>query len=150
MKGGRCELVSRNGNTLKSFPALCAQIGGAISGDAVLDGEIVSLGPDGRPLFMDLMRRRGDQHFYAFDILWFNGCDLRGLPLLKRKAMLKKVVRPPALYVDHITGTGVGFFRAACTHDLEGIVAKLASGTYDPDATTWVKIRNSGYSQMEA
>src|SRR5687767_9590666 len=117
LKDGRCELISRNGNVLKSFPALCTQVGTVICDDVVLDGEIVSLGADGRPLFMDLMRRRGNQHFYAFDILWLNGRDLRGLPLLRRKAMLRKIIRPPALYVDHIAGTGVDLFNAACAHD---------------------------------
>ena len=40
-------------------------------------------------------------------------------------------------------------FKAACDHDLEGIVAKLATGRYDPAATTWVKIKNRAYSQAE-
>src|SRR6185503_11597189 len=70
IKNGRFELVSRNGNTLKSFPDRCSRLAGAVRGSVVLDGEIVSLGPDGRPPFMDLMRRRGDQHFHAVDILW--------------------------------------------------------------------------------
>jgi ATP-dependent DNA ligase len=51
---------------------------------AVLDGAIVFLGSDGRPEFYNLMRRRTPQHFYAFDILWLDGKDLRGLPLLER------------------------------------------------------------------
>src|SRR5688572_3802546 len=79
----RCELVSRNGSTLGAFPALCADLAAAVPGSAVLDGEVVHLGSDGRPLFMDLMRRRGNQHFYAFDLVWLNGRDLRGLPLLR-------------------------------------------------------------------
>ena len=54
---------------------------------AVLDGEIVYVGRDGRPEFYNLMRRRSPQYFYAFDILWLDGKDLRGLPLLKRKQM---------------------------------------------------------------
>ena len=40
-------------------------------------------------------------------------------------------------------------FKAACEHDLEGIVAKLASGRYEPEATTRVKIKNPTYSQAE-
>jgi ATP-dependent DNA ligase len=40
-------------------------------------------------------------------------------------------------------------FDAACSQDLEGIVAKLASGRYEPEATTWVKIKNRSYSQAD-
>lgn len=44
---------------------------------------------------------------------------------------------------------GVDLFNAACEQDLEGIVAKLANGPYEPDATTWVKIKNRAYIQAE-
>ena len=44
---------------------------------------------------------------------------------------------------------GVDLFRAVCEQDMEGIVAKLGRETYDPDATTWVKIKNPTYSQAE-
>lgn len=50
-------------------------------------GELVALDSDGRSQFMDLMRRRRqDVCYYAFDLLWLNGVDLRPLPLLERKA----------------------------------------------------------------
>ena len=51
---------------------------------AILDGEIVYPGPDGRLLFYELMRRRGPFWFYAFDLLWLDGSDLRQQPLLER------------------------------------------------------------------
>jgi ATP-dependent DNA ligase len=51
--------------------------------------------------------------------------------------------------VDHIAERGVDLFKAACQQDLEGIVAKLANGLYEPSATTWVKIKNREYSQAE-
>lgn len=70
---------------------------------AILDSEIVFLGPDGRPRFMDLIRRRGPQPFIAFDLLWLNGPDLTGLPLVDRKAMLK---------ADHQAGIGRAIFGA--------------------------------------
>src|SRR5215470_15796284 len=52
---------------------------------AILDGEIVRPGPDGRPMFYELMRRRGPFCFYAFDLVWLDAHDLRGRPLLERK-----------------------------------------------------------------
>jgi len=55
----------------------------------------------------------------------------------------------PVLYVDHVAGSGVELFEAACAGDMEGIVAKLAHGKYTPAETTWVKIKNRAYSQAE-
>jgi bifunctional non-homologous end joining protein LigD len=119
---GRCWLVSRRGPAYKSFPQLCAAIGAAIPGQAVLDGEIVHLDAQGKPRFYDLMRRRTPQHYYAFDLLWLDGRDLRELPLIEGKQRLKRLIRPPALYVDHIERRGMDLFEATCGRDLEGIL----------------------------
>jgi bifunctional non-homologous end joining protein LigD len=58
----------------------------------VLDGEIVALDGEGRPAFYDLMNRQCQPVYYAFDILWLNGRDLRELSLLERKKILRKVI----------------------------------------------------------
>jgi bifunctional non-homologous end joining protein LigD len=57
---------------------------------AVLDGEIACVDDDGRPNFRDLLFRHRQAIFIAFDLLCFNGKDLRTLPLIELKAMLKK------------------------------------------------------------
>src|SRR5437868_13262976 len=93
LEAGVVRLVSRKRNTFKSFQDLCATMTACIEAEtAVLDGEIVYLGTDGRPEFYNLMRRQTPQHFYAFDILWLDGKDLRGLPLVKRKHILRRRV----------------------------------------------------------
>jgi bifunctional non-homologous end joining protein LigD len=159
-------LISRNGNTFKSFPALCEGLARDLRGRCcVLDGEIVCLDAAGKPQFRDLLFRRAEPMFYAFDILWDehassddeeemrrfrNGEDLRYLPLMDRKLRLHAVV-PKAgerlLYCDHIDTDGEGLFRLACEHDLEGIVAKCKSDPYLPEHASWLKIRNHEYSQ---
>lgn len=144
-----CRLMSRNRNPFKTFPRLAAGIAEKLGRSAVIDGEIVCLGPDGKPRFYDLMRRRSPQYFYAFDLLSLDGRDLRHRPLVERKAMLREVVRLPMIYVDHVREKGTGLFKAVCEQDLEGIVAKLAAGLYTPEATTWVKVRNKAYSQAQ-
>jgi bifunctional non-homologous end joining protein LigD len=152
VEAGQCRLMSRNRNAFRTFPSLAAGIAAALSREAVIDGEIVHFDVEGRPQFYDLMRRRGLQHFCAFDLLWLDGRDLRGLPLLERKRLLHGLVprqTSPLLYVDHFTRQGVELFQAVCERDLEGIVAKLAAGVYEPAATTWVKIKNAAYSQAE-
>ena len=72
-------------------------------------------------------------YLYAFDLLWLNGKDLRDLPLLKRKAMLKVLIPgSPSrlLYLDHIEDQGVELFEKCCERDLEGIVAKPKLSPY--------------------
>jgi len=83
------------------------------------------------------MRRRPPQHF------------LRPLAYRRRRhptpataraqALLRDLVQPPMLYVDHVEARGVDLFHSACAMDLEGIVAKLATSAYDPDNLTWAK-----------
>ena len=51
------------------------------------------------------------------------------------------------LYCDHIEENGEALFELACKCDLEGIVAKRKGDPYLPDQTTWLKIRNTAYSQ---
>jgi ATP dependent DNA ligase domain len=83
------------GTPNESFPALTAAIAASLSlRDAILDGEIVHLDPHGVPQFLDLMRRRRPQHFYAFDLVWLDGRDLRAAPLVKRKRLLAGIVPP--------------------------------------------------------
>ena len=53
------------------------------------------------------------------------------------------------LFADHIDANGTELFRAVCDQDLEGIVAKRRDGLYTPAQTTWVKIKNPKYSQMD-
>jgi bifunctional non-homologous end joining protein LigD len=85
----------------------------------------------------------------AFDLLWLDREDLRALSLTERKTRLQKLRprHPRALvYVQHVT-TGTDLFKVVCALDMEGIVAKQASASYTPNATTWVKIKNKHYSQ---
>jgi bifunctional non-homologous end joining protein LigD len=78
VSNGHCKLISRKGHLYKRFTELAQDIAFAL-GDAtaVLDGEIVCLDRHGKSQFYSLMFRRGPARFYAFDILEFNGEDLR-------------------------------------------------------------------------
>ena len=80
---GECELVSRKGITYKRFQKLREQM--KLEHSAILDGEIVCLDDQGRSQFYDLMFNRAEPHFYAFDLLWLDGEDLRDRPLVGAK-----------------------------------------------------------------
>jgi bifunctional non-homologous end joining protein LigD len=105
-EAGHGELISRNGNTFRGFADLAAWIATHLHVEsAVLDGEIACVDDDGRPVFRDLLFRRRHYVFIAFDLLYLNGKDLRTLPLVERKAALKKLLRRKRsriLYLDHI------------------------------------------------
>jgi ATP dependent DNA ligase domain len=86
-------LVSRNGNTFKFFPSLCEGLARDLKGRrCVLDGEIVCLDCQGKPLFTDLLFRREEPLFYAFDILW----DEHGTSDNEEEALTAKCSLPPA------------------------------------------------------
>lgn len=146
-----CRLVSRKGNRFRRFAPLSTALAEALVGhNAILDGEIVALDPSGRADFYSLLYRRADPYYYAFDLLWLDGRDLRGLALVERKAILHGLVplQPSRLlYVDHVVASGVDLFRAVCEQDIERVVAKRKDGVYDPNTPTWVKIKNRQYSQ---
>jgi bifunctional non-homologous end joining protein LigD len=95
----------------------------------MLDGEAVSHCLDGLP---DFHRLLGDGQatacFYAFDLLWLEAQDVRGVELIGRRRMLQKALRKagPVLRIsEHLsTEQGEAMFRHACAMGLEGIVSK--------------------------
>jgi bifunctional non-homologous end joining protein LigD len=113
VEAGECHLISRNGNVFRGFKELAEWIGHQLKVDAVLDGEIVVLDEYGRSQFNDLLFRRGSLYFYAFDLLSLNSENVRSLPLIERKARLRKLIRrgrSRLLYVDYIEQKGCEFF----------------------------------------
>jgi len=150
---GKCRLISRKGNELKSFRVLKESLLSELKvQSAVFDGEIVCLNDEGKPKFRDLLHRRSEPRFVAFDLIWFNGQDLTYAPLTERKHKLRSILPASSeriMYCDHVEGDGEGLFRLACDNDLEGIVAKRKFDPYLPDQASWLKIRNTNYSQWE-
>ena len=84
--------------------------------------------------------------FYAFDLLWLDGTDLRERPLIDRKALLRKLVPEQPSVLLYADRDGIEFLRLTCERDLKGIVAKLKQGRYGEG---WYKIRNPQYWQRE-
>jgi bifunctional non-homologous end joining protein LigD len=88
IEAGECKLVSRNSNQFKSFVFLKESLGKIPVKNAILDDEVVCLDSNGVSQFNELMSRKGKPIFYAFDLLWLNGDDLRGLPLIRAETSL--------------------------------------------------------------
>jgi len=123
--------------------------------DCLLDGEVVALDQHGAPHFAALQAALSDRKvdgliFFAFDLLFIGGEDLRGLPLRDRKARLKalcaKSKRPRTLrYVDHFETAGDAVLRSACRMHLEGIVSKRLDAPYKSGRDMdWTKAKCRG------
>ena len=155
---GKVRLVSRNQNDLTAgYPEL-HDLGGFIKGkSAILDGEIVALDETGRSSFSLMQQRTGIRSggrrgpaqpgipvlYYAFDLLYLDGYDLRRVPLQQRKELLKSIVHQsdPMRYSEHFD-QGVPLFDAAKKNGLEGILAKRRSSYYEEKRTSdWLKIK---------
>ena len=155
MQAGQCNLVPRNGNAFRRFVDLRGDISQRIPDGTVLDGEICCLDEYGRSIFNDLMSRDKECFFYAFDALFVAGEDVRSLPLIRRKEMLRKLIRTRRsrlLFMDHIETHGTRLFERACDLDLEGIVAKRKISVYqatEKPSAHWIKIKNPAYTQAQ-
>jgi len=125
---GRCTLYSRNGHPFASFRDLATRIGNALMPRSlVMDGEIVCLDEYGRCRFSELLFRRNEPRFIAFDLLHASGKDLRRERLLDTKHELRRIIGnglPPIIFADHIYESGIALFEKACELDLEGIVIR--------------------------
>jgi bifunctional non-homologous end joining protein LigD len=154
---GRARLLSRNGHPFASFSALAESISDSLLNTrAVIDGEICSLDRRGRPQFKNLLFHRGNPPcFFAFDLLTWDGKDLRNERLLDRKHELRRLLArspdAPLKYTEYIDDHGMALFQRVCELDLEGIVAKHKSAPYvtEREQSTWFKILNRGYSQKD-
>lgn len=150
---GTCGLISRNGNPFSGFNVLCASLPSETAcGNAILDGEIVCLDERGRSQFNELLLRKAEPYFYAFDLLWCDGKDLRFDGLQERKRILRNLISRDnhrLLYCYHLEERGEHLFRFVCDNDLEGMVAKPRNSAYlsSDSETCWLKIRNRDYTQ---
>jgi bifunctional non-homologous end joining protein LigD len=149
---GNCELVSRKRNAYKSFQDLRDNLAKLKVQNAVIDGELVCLDEEARSIFNELLFRRGSPIFYAFDLLYLNGRDLRQLPLIERKEKLRALINksglPDVICGKYVEGRGVDLFNEVVRRNLEGIVAKRRTGTY-ATVSGWLKIKNPAYTQSE-
>lgn len=121
-------------------------------GQAIIDGEVVVI-HEGRTNFSELQAdlAKGNQDrllYYAFDLLWLDGKDLRKEPQRERKRLLKKLfdtyaLAAPALYSEHLLGDGQELFEHAAKLNYEGIVSKRADAPYRSERTeAWLKIKS--------
>lgn len=158
-ENGAARLITRNGNDYSAaFPELIRPIAALPYANVLMDGELVILDDAGRPSFQRLQNRArigrapDIRHasvetpgtLYLFDLMALEGFDLRSLPLVTRKALLRKVLPEagPLKYSEHFEKEGEALYDQAVGMGLEGIVAKQADSPYKSGRSDlWQKVR---------
>ncbi len=152
VEDGKAVLRTRKGlDWTEKFSAIAEQATGLP--DCLIDGEAVALDQHGAPDFAALQAALSDGKsdsliFFAFDLLFADGEDLRSLPLRERKTRLEDLLdglkgKHPALrYVDHFETPGDAVLQSACRMHLEGIVSKELAAPYQSGrGGSWVKAK---------
>ena len=156
--GDRVVVRTRHGRDVgRNFPEIVDAVAALPYARFVLDGEVVVNDPSGLPSFARLQQRGQLQRatdiaratvalpatFYAFDLLEFDGLDLRPLELVKRKRLLHRLLPTVGYlrYVDHVEGKGLRLFEQAAAMGLEGLVAKRSASPYQGSRSAdWLKL----------
>jgi bifunctional non-homologous end joining protein LigD len=159
IEDGRVRLVSRTQNDLTAqFSELGTLPQFVKASRAILDGEIVALDDEGRPSFSLMQQRTGFQAgkrrlprregvpviYYAFDLIYADGFDLRRVALESRKQLLQEQIENSGVihFSDHYAEKGLQLLEAARQRGLEGIVAKKRSSAYqEKRSDDWLKIK---------
>jgi bifunctional non-homologous end joining protein LigD len=164
VKNGKSRFVSRNQiDMTPQYPELADVAKQIDAKEAILDGEIVALDQDGRPRFQLLQPRvgrksgiaalRGQGHivYYVFDLIYVDGYDLMPCPVVKRKEVLARILKPASFIKlsEHIGGDGEAFFKQIEKFHLEGMIAKRAASPYvQKRSRDWLKVKTIQRSEV--
>jgi bifunctional non-homologous end joining protein LigD len=153
VEDGDVSLKTRTGlDWTDKFPAIAKSA--AKLPNAIIDGEIVALSKTGNPDFSGLQTALSDGStddlvFFAFDLMFSGGEDLRQMPLFERKKKLRKslekfikVKKSPIRYVEHFKAGGDAILESARKAGIEGIVSKNYNSTYRSGRSdSWLKAK---------
>ena len=156
IENGTPTLITRGGHDWTTkMPKLAKAISTLGIANAWLDGEIVVLGDDGLPNFNALQNafdssRTANIVYFVFDLPYFEGYDLRKVPLASRRRLLRQFLDDK---LDARTGEQLRFsadfdadaasiMHSAARMGLEGAIAKRKDSIYESRRTdTWLKLK---------
>jgi len=156
---GVLAIYTRNNNRCeKQYPELQVLPHYIDAEQVILDGEIVVLDEHGVSHFeliqsrihnrdanaIAKMGQKNPVHLYVFDLLYLDGFDLRRVPLIERKRLLQKIVKPFTLLrvSEHFENSGEELLEAARQSGLEGLIAKCATSVYESRRSrNWLKLK---------
>ena len=147
---GAVRLFSRNRNDwTKKFSDIARGLADLPLENAWVDGEVVSLDAKGRSSFQALQNalsaiNTSETIYYAFDLPYLNGYDLRRVKVEERKALLKRVIPDAGIlrYSEHFHVEGAKFIAQVCGLGLEGMVSKRRDSIYEGTrGNAWLKLK---------
>ncbi|HVO92818.1 MAG TPA: non-homologous end-joining DNA ligase, partial [Terriglobales bacterium] len=147
---GAVRLFSRNRNDwTRKFPVIARSLAGLPLESAWVDGEVVSLDEKGRSSFQALQialsaTDTSQTIYYAFDLPYLNGYDLRRVKLEERKTLLKRLIAEEGIlrYSEHFHVEGAKFIAQVCALGLEGMVSKRRDSIYEGTrSNAWLKVK---------
>lgn len=157
--GGSVTLKTRKGlDWTAKYPGI-ADAASALP-DCIIDGEICALDENGAPDFAALQSalsqgKTGDLIYFAFDLLFEDGEDLRSMRLVDRKKRLQDLFSAPLAnprirYVEHFESGGDAVLRSACKLHLEGVISKQMDAPYRSGRNdSWAKSKcRAGHEVM--
>lgn len=166
IKDGAWAAYTRNENRCeRQYPELQVLPHYIEAEEAILDGEIVVLDGQGISHFELIQNRihlqdanaiaklgqKNPVHLFLFDLLYLDGVDLRRSPLIERKRLLEKIVKPfPLVRVsDHFENAGEQLLDAARQSGLEGLLAKLTTSVYESRRSrSWLKLKVTSEQEL--
>lgn len=148
INNGNVKLYSRNGLTFTQYEPVVKELE-TFQYTAIMDGEVVVLNEEGFPKFQLLQNYEREQEgalqYNVFDLLYYNGYNLTRAPLIERKELLSKLIKPGGFvkYTDHVIEQGIDFFKEVDKLGMEGIIGKKMDSPYRLNKRTseWVKIK---------
>lgn len=146
-------------NVTASLPEMVQAAKQITAKSAILDGEAVAIGKDGRPMaFQEILKRFRRKYnieklaaqiplrLFLFDLIYLDGRSLTDLPLRERRALLEKIANPNLL-ADQVLSDSVQkaeeIYRQALDAGHEGLILKNPSSVYAPGkrGKNWLKIK---------
>jgi bifunctional non-homologous end joining protein LigD len=148
-KGNEVQILSRNKLSFnRSYPEIVENLRKQDCNSFIVDGEIAALDA-GISSFARLQQRgmhRTRVYYFIFDLLYFDGNNMRPLPLLERKRLLRKALtfNQAIRYVSHKATNGEAYYEQACKRKWEGIIAKRSMSPYvSGRSKDWLKFKCS-------
>jgi len=159
LQNGKVTMSSRRGNPMETqFAEVATAIAESVKAEsAILDGEVVALDENGVPSFQLMQNYTGFKrsaalkgekplalNFFAFDLIYLDGYDLRKTALIDRRQLLSSIILPNQVvrYSEHFAGRGKELMEAVQAKGLEGVIAKQAQSRYESKRSSeWLKVK---------
>lgn len=143
--GGRIDVVSSTGKPrTEQWPWLAAALRESVAGDAIVDGEVIAYGDDGRHSFQAVGRADRAHSFVAFDVLALDGRVLIDVPWQERRSLLESAVTAGgSVSITPVTDDIEAMVAVTKAQRYEGVIVKRTDSVYLPGRRTssWVKVK---------